>query len=454
MNGKGSNMNSRLLAIAVALLAAGTAQALPADMFTYSGYLADAAGNPITAASDLTFRLYADSTSAMALYEETIPVTPNANGYFSVIVGSATGSLAPDQFQMPRYLTIEVGTEGEMAPRIPLTSVPSAFSALTVDWDGVVNAPAFVQGVSATPSRGLAVGGTASAPTVGLSVCTNPGDVMKWDGAAWSCAPDAGGAGTVTSVTAAPSGGVVIGGTAESPTVGLAACATAGYAMKWDGAAWSCAADVDTNSGGTVVAVVADPSGGMVIGGLPESPSVGLAPCPLAGDVLKWSGTSWGCAPDVDTNSGGTVTAVTASLPLSSTGGATPNITIAAADGVVTGALRPTDFNTFNGKQARVSGSCAVGSAIRAINADGTVVCQAPPALTCINVTYTWTSTGISSWSCASGDTATGGGVSCGSSANVIISRPSTTGEGWVGQCNAATTATSPHTLYVRCCTL
>ena len=47
---------------------------------------------------------------------------------------------------------------------------------------------------------------------------------------------------------------------------------------------------------------------------------------------------------------GSGVTSVTASGPLSSSGGATPNITIATASSGVTGALTGTDWNTFNGK--------------------------------------------------------------------------------------------------------
>ena len=47
----------------------------------------------------------------------------------------------------------------------------------------------------------------------------------------------------------------------------------------------------------------------------------------------------------------GTVTAVTASSPLFSSGGATPNITIQQASGSQSGFLSSTDWTTFNGKQ-------------------------------------------------------------------------------------------------------
>lgn len=53
----------------------------------------------------------------------------------------------------------------------------------------------------------------------------------------------------------------------------------------------------------------------------------------------------------------GTVTSVTASAPLSSSGGTTPNITISQATTSTNGFLSSTDWNTFNGKQAQLNGT-------------------------------------------------------------------------------------------------
>jgi hypothetical protein len=47
------------------------------------------------------------------------------------------------------------------------------------------------------------------------------------------------------------------------------------------------------------------------------------------GQILKYNGTAWACATDA-TGGGGTVTAVTASAPLASSGGTTPNISLGA----------------------------------------------------------------------------------------------------------------------------
>jgi hypothetical protein len=53
----------------------------------------------------------------------------------------------------------------------------------------------------------------------------------------------------------------------------------------------------------------------------------------------------------------GTVTSVTASSPLFSSGGATPNITIQQASGSTNGFLSSTDWTTFNNKQAALNGT-------------------------------------------------------------------------------------------------
>ncbi len=53
----------------------------------------------------------------------------------------------------------------------------------------------------------------------------------------------------------------------------------------------------------------------------------------------------------INNNSGGTVTDVTASAPLNSTGGDSPNLTIDLADSSNDGYLSSTDWNTFNNKE-------------------------------------------------------------------------------------------------------
>lgn len=65
-----------------------------------------------------------------------------------------------------------------------------------------------------------------------------------------------------------------------------------------------------------------------------------------AGDYYYSDGTNW-----VQMSGGNPVTSVTATTPLSSTGGATPDISISQANTTTNGYLSSTDWTTFNGKQ-------------------------------------------------------------------------------------------------------
>ena len=67
-----------------------------------------------------------------------------------------------------------------------------------------------------------------------------------------------------------------------------------------------------------------------------------------AGQVLTSAGT--GATPTWTTPAAGTVTSVTGTAPVVSSGGATPAISMAAASSTVNGYLTSTDWNTFNNK--------------------------------------------------------------------------------------------------------
>mgnify|MGYP003115834447 CR=1 FL=1 len=56
----------------------------------------------------------------------------------------------------------------------------------------------------------------------------------------------------------------------------------------------------------------------------------------------------------INATNNGTVTSVTGTTPISSSGGSTPDISIATADATTTGALSSTDWNTFNNKTSNL----------------------------------------------------------------------------------------------------
>ena len=90
-----------------------------------------------------------------------------------------------------------------------------------------------------------------------------------------------------------------------------------------------------------------------------------------AGQVLTSAGT--GVTPTWTTPTTGTVTSVTGSAPVVSSGGATPAISMAAATGSVNGYLTSTDWTTFNNKGSGTVTSVGGTGTVSGISLSGTV---------------------------------------------------------------------------------
>ncbi len=101
----------------------------------YQGYLTDSEGNPVDGDVKMTFSIYDVATGGTALWTETKDVTVNY-GVYSVVLGTEDPSSNPLNlpFDVPYYLGVKVGTDEEMTPRQPLTSVPYALSADVADY--------------------------------------------------------------------------------------------------------------------------------------------------------------------------------------------------------------------------------------------------------------------------------------------------------------------------------
>lgn len=181
-------MRARILAaLAAVAFAAGPAEAA---VLTYSGYLLDPAGKPVTTSTTLQFRFYAAPTGGTIAWEDAVTVVPTADGWFSAVIGaSAANPLAAADFSQALWLALKVSTDAqEMSPRQQLGTAPYA---LTVGWDGVQGKPAtFPVDPALVQSR---VTGTCG-----------PGQFMTGvdQAGAVACGVDTTGAGDVTGVVA------------------------------------------------------------------------------------------------------------------------------------------------------------------------------------------------------------------------------------------------------------
>ncbi|MBI5068651.1 MAG: hypothetical protein HZB56_10460 [Deltaproteobacteria bacterium] len=347
-------------ALAAALLAGLPARAAPPQVMTYSGYLKNASGGPVTTATSITFRLYTAQSGGASVWSETVSVTPSADGWFSAVIGTMS-SLPFSILNQDLYLSLQVGADPEFNLRARVT--PS-HAALTVDWGGVQGKPTCAPGAyltldgignlacttpstgtggitSVSGSRGITATTTGSSVSLTLPLCATTGDIMRWDGTSWGCsAPASSGVTSVSAAASTPISVVNTGGAvqlsmnaASGSAPGYLAAAdysrfdgkltapsgcTTGQAIVNQAGAWSC-----TSVSGPVG--IASP---LVNSGTTAAPVVALPSC-ATGEVLKYTGpapTTWTCQPD--SVGAGTVTAVTATAPLTATTGPTPNVAL------------------------------------------------------------------------------------------------------------------------------
>jgi hypothetical protein len=154
--------------------------------------------------------------------------------------------------------------------------------------------------------------------------------------------------GTVTEVTGtAPV--VSSGGTAPNISMAAASASTDGYLTSTD---WNTFNSKAPATSGTSI-LYGNGSGGF------SNVTIGTG-VSFAGGTLSATG------------SGGTVTSVTATTPLASSGGATPNLTIQQATTSQSGYLTSTDWNTFNNKQPAGTYVTSVSGTAPVVSSGGT----------------------------------------------------------------------------------
>lgn len=115
-------------------------------VFAFQGRLADSQGNNITSLTSIQFKLYGSPTSKNAVYHTgNCSITPDRNGYFSVLIGGASMSPPPLQDTCGKevgndvftensnvYLGTTIATDNEMSPRQQIANVGYAINSETL----------------------------------------------------------------------------------------------------------------------------------------------------------------------------------------------------------------------------------------------------------------------------------------------------------------------------------
>lgn len=122
------------VALAVILLATTFVHAAVPHLIRFQGKVTDKAGGPLNGSYNITFRVYDAVTGGTLKWSETQSAIPVNNGIFTVLLGNATQPNGMDlPFSAPYWLSMEVNSDGEMAPRQQLSSVGYAIHAETAE---------------------------------------------------------------------------------------------------------------------------------------------------------------------------------------------------------------------------------------------------------------------------------------------------------------------------------
>lgn len=126
--------NKRLIflsVLAVTFLVSTFVCAAVPHLVRFQGKITDKAGAPLTGSYNVTFRLYNAETGGLLKWSETQTGIPVNNGIFTVLLGNVTSLNLP--FDEAYWLSIEVNSDGEMAPRQSITTVGYAIHAETAE---------------------------------------------------------------------------------------------------------------------------------------------------------------------------------------------------------------------------------------------------------------------------------------------------------------------------------
>ena len=190
-----------LLCLGAVILLAGavsTAQADVPQMINYQGVLTSG-GSPVTTEVSVIFAIWDDPTDGDSLWSEQQSITPDANGGFTTLLGSVS-SIPDSAFKGDAYLSVRVGADPEMSPRMRLVSVPYSFR--DVDWD-LIGDVLYTGGEWGIARAGNVLYGIHDSTHVNLGVACTTGAT----GPSYSYAAVGGGYGNTASETSSTVGG-------------------------------------------------------------------------------------------------------------------------------------------------------------------------------------------------------------------------------------------------------
>jgi len=163
-------------ALAAILVAATVALAAVPQTINYQGYLADSSGNSVNGTVQMQFTLYSSqSVTATPLWTETHQSVQVADGKYSVVLGNGSPTPVPINlpFDMPYYLGVKVGSDSEMTPRLPLTSMGYAFRAAQAEGlssTGTIMATNAIVSTVPTGVAPMAVSSTTLVPNLNVEM--------------------------------------------------------------------------------------------------------------------------------------------------------------------------------------------------------------------------------------------------------------------------------------------
>jgi hypothetical protein len=308
----------RSLCVLAALVMSVLPSPVSAAELGYGGRLTQANGEPVTGPVNMTVRFYTSPIGGAPVGPSLdFPATPLVEGIFQLALSLDSTQQAQVFGDGDHAVYVEVAAKGKTYPRQRFLAVPFA---LRIPVDG--------ESLSYGTDGKLKVGSISQTQVSGLSSAL----AAKAD------------ADTVDTALASK---------ADSTSV------TSDLATKADATALATKADANATLSGDVSGSL---SGPITVDKIKNTSLPAPNPTLDANKYLQYNGTSFVLA-TISGSSGGTVTNVTATPPLTiSNGSTTPEIAISPASSVSSGYLTNADFTAFNNKQTPITASSTVNA--------------------------------------------------------------------------------------------